>query len=296
MRFHPGLLDLADAYRAEPRVCAVRAPNQKGKVERLIRYLRDAFLVGREIGSVIQGNRELLEFITATANVRPHPVRSGETVAHALEHENKLLLPLPDPPPPTDQLQSCRVTRDGFVRFDTNSYSVPAELVGKTVTVAASNTHIRVIELDKCHTEHKRHWGKRGRAEKPEHRRELLAQRRAAVPARGQDRLRTVAPAIDPIFERWVCEGRNIGSMTAKSIGLLDLYGDELFAAAVGDVNERGLHDIGALAVVCEQLRQATARPVPIPLDAKSLIPDNEVIPHDMETYDNVSKDNQNKD
>ncbi len=293
VRFHPGLLGLADAYRAEPRVCAVRAPNQKGKVERLIRYLRDAFLVGREIGSVAQGNRELLQFISTTANVRPHPVRMGETVAQALEHEKRLLLPLPDVPPPTDQLTSCRVTRDGFVWFDTNSYSVPAKLVGKTVTVAASDTHIRVVELDKCHAEHERRWGKRQRIEKDEHRRELLAQRQAARPARGQDRLRTVAPAIDQLFERWIREGRNIGSLTAKSLKLLDLYGDELFAAAVGTVNDRGTHDIGALAVVCEQLRQAAARPVPIALDVKGPIPDNDVIPHDMETYDDVSKNNE---
>src|SRR3984885_4349288 len=45
-RFHPTLLTLCAALRVEPKLCAVRKPRQKGKVERAIRYLRDRFLAG----------------------------------------------------------------------------------------------------------------------------------------------------------------------------------------------------------------------------------------------------------
>ena len=43
VRFHPNLLDIAAALRVQPRLCAVRRPEHKGKVERAIR-LRDRFL------------------------------------------------------------------------------------------------------------------------------------------------------------------------------------------------------------------------------------------------------------
>jgi transposase len=290
VRFHADLMELADAYRVKLQVCAVRRPEHKGKVERLVRYVREAFLVGREIGSVRQGNRELLEFICGTANVRPHPVRNDETVAQALEHEQQLLLPLPDVEPPTDQLVACKVSRDGFVRFETNAYSVPPELVGATVTLAVSDTRLRVIQGDTCRAEHSRCWGKRCRMELREHRAALVAQRRGAKPARGQDRLRAVAPAIERIFERWVQEGRNIGSQTAKVVKLLDLYGDKLFAAAVDIVDQRGTHDVGALAVACERLRRDAHRPVPVELHRDDL-PERDVIPHSMEAYDRVADD-----
>jgi len=39
--------------RVEPRLCAVRKPEHKGKVERAIRYLREQFLVGRTITASI---------------------------------------------------------------------------------------------------------------------------------------------------------------------------------------------------------------------------------------------------
>ncbi|MBP9172579.1 MAG: IS21 family transposase, partial [Kofleriaceae bacterium] len=46
VRFHPTLLALCAAMRVEPRLCAVARPEDKGKVERAIRYLRDRFLAG----------------------------------------------------------------------------------------------------------------------------------------------------------------------------------------------------------------------------------------------------------
>src|SRR5216684_729347 len=62
-RFHPLLLELSGAYCASLRLCAPRKGNQKGKVERAIRYLRERFLAGREVRSIEQGNRELLAFL-----------------------------------------------------------------------------------------------------------------------------------------------------------------------------------------------------------------------------------------
>lgn len=44
---HPTLFELAGHYRYEPRLVAPRRGNEKGRVERAIRYLRDAFFAGR---------------------------------------------------------------------------------------------------------------------------------------------------------------------------------------------------------------------------------------------------------
>ena len=47
IRFHPTLLELAAHYRFEPRPVAVYRGNEKGRVERAIRYVRDAFFAAR---------------------------------------------------------------------------------------------------------------------------------------------------------------------------------------------------------------------------------------------------------
>jgi transposase len=47
VRFNPTLLKFAAHYRFEPRPCAVYRGNEKGRVERAIRYIRSNFYTGR---------------------------------------------------------------------------------------------------------------------------------------------------------------------------------------------------------------------------------------------------------
>jgi len=47
IRFHPTLLGFAGHYRYEPRPVAVARGNEKGRVERAIRYVRDSFFAAR---------------------------------------------------------------------------------------------------------------------------------------------------------------------------------------------------------------------------------------------------------
>src|SRR5690606_16182826 len=47
VRFNPALLELAAHYRYEPRPVAVARGNEKGRVERAIRYVRTSFFAGR---------------------------------------------------------------------------------------------------------------------------------------------------------------------------------------------------------------------------------------------------------
>src|SRR5437762_10214503 len=47
IRFNPELLEFAAHYRFEPRPVAVARGNEKGRVERAIRYIRDAFFAAR---------------------------------------------------------------------------------------------------------------------------------------------------------------------------------------------------------------------------------------------------------
>jgi transposase len=59
-RFHPLLLDLGSAMHVQLQLCAPYRGNEKGRVERKIRFLRERFLAGRDIYDIQQGNRELL--------------------------------------------------------------------------------------------------------------------------------------------------------------------------------------------------------------------------------------------
>jgi hypothetical protein len=286
VRFHPLLLELASAYHVQLRVCAVRKPNQKGGVERSIRFLRERFLAARRIISIDQGNRDLLTFFDEIAHPRPHPTKPGKTVAQCLHEERATLLPLPDPRPTTELVTSANVDKTAVVHFDANVYSVPAEYAEETLTLVADDHNVRLLCGDDEVAQHSRSWGKRQRIEDPEHREKLLEQKRGAQPARGRERLRVAVPAIDDLFAAWVDAGRNVGSMTARTMRLLDLYGDAMVRNAVTEALQRGVCDPGALAQLCEQQRHKERAPIPIEVSLGDHVPDCDVIPHDLEKYD----------
>lgn len=287
IRFHPQLLSLCSSLCVSPRLCGVRKPQQKGGVERAVRYLKERFFAARRISSLARGNEELLSFLTTKAMSRAHPRLTDRTVASVFAEEKSSLLKLPTPLPATEQILPVVVDKTAFIRFDTNRYSVPpAALTTGTLTLVADDVSIRLLDKDVEVARHDRVWGRNQRIEKSEHRAAILAIKRGASDCKGRDRLRAEVPDIDALIERWVDGGRNVGSMTARTLSLLDLYGALVLAAAVADVLARGIADIGALALGCERLRKDRGQPVPIPMTLGPHVQDRDVLPHDLGGYD----------
>ncbi|MBA3819957.1 MAG: IS21 family transposase [Deltaproteobacteria bacterium] len=286
VRFHPTLLALSAAMRVEPKLCAVRKPRHKGKVERAIRYLRDRFLAGRSITGVDDGNRALAKFIEEIAHVRPHPTIAQRSVGDVFADERARLLSLPDPLPETARVEPVQVDSQALVRVDTNRYSVPSDHAQHVRTLVVDDRTVRVVDGTTVLAEHARSWGRRQLFEKPEHRAALVAKRPAARDLKGRDRLRAVAPTFDRIVARWAVSGSSLGLRVTRSIKLLDLYGDDVFAAAAADLDARGLADVGTLAIACEQRRKDRRRPVPVELVLPAHLDDADVIPHDLAAYD----------
>ena len=290
VRFHPDLLALCGKMHVEPRLCGVRKPEHKGKVERAIRYLRERFFAARTIRDIDRGNADLLTFIHDIADARPHPRWPTRRVREVLVEEQSRLLALPSPLPSIELVQPVAIDKTAFARFDTNRYSVPPACANKTLTLVASDTTVRVLDGSTEVAHHARSWGRAQFIEAHEHRAELLELKRAAREGKGLDRLSAAIPGFNILLERWVEAGRNVGFMTAKASRLLDLYGLEIFGAAAREAIARGTHDPGALAVLCEERRRAADCPVPIDIELGTHVPDCDVIPHNLESYDAPSR------
>jgi hypothetical protein len=179
-----------------------------------------------------------------------------------------------------------KVDTQAFVRFDTNRYSVPTAFADRTLTLVADDRVVRVLDGATEVARHPRGFGRRQVVEDPAHRAELVRARRAAADLKGRDRLVAVAPAFASILERWALGGRSLAIEVTRAIKLLDLYGDDVFARAVAEVAARGLRDVGALAVSCDRIRRDQRRPVPVDIPLPPHVVDREVVPHDLETYD----------
>lgn len=117
IRFHPTLLALAKHYRFEPRPVAVCRGNEKGRVERAIRYIRSAFLAARQFHDLADLNAQAVAWCAGHASDRPCPQEPALSVRDAFLLEQPLLLPLPVHAFPSDERVAVSVGKTPYVRF-----------------------------------------------------------------------------------------------------------------------------------------------------------------------------------
>jgi transposase len=96
IRFHPTLLEFAAHYRFEPRPVAVARGNEKGRVERAIRYIRDNFFAARQWADLDDLNTQAQAWCQGQAAERPCPEDRSISVREAFAQEQPKLLALPD--------------------------------------------------------------------------------------------------------------------------------------------------------------------------------------------------------
>ena len=150
IHFNPRLLELAADYHFAPRPCQVRAGNQKGRVERAIRYVRDSFWAGRAFTTLAECNRQALAWRDEVAHQRRWPDDSARTVAQAFAEEQPRLLPLPLHPFNTDRIEPVRSRKTLYVHFDLNDYSIPPE-ARNLILAGANGLGKTMIAQNICH-------------------------------------------------------------------------------------------------------------------------------------------------
>ena len=124
--------DFAAEMGFAPKVCRVRVPQTKGKVERLVRYVKDNFFPGRSFTDLEDLNQQALSWCKAVDS-KPHGT-TGKIPLQVLSAEE--LLPLPAQEVQDRYRWETRtVTRDGLVSFDGILYGVPWQYSGKEVQV-----------------------------------------------------------------------------------------------------------------------------------------------------------------
>ncbi|MBK6294080.1 MAG: IS21 family transposase [Rhodoferax sp.] len=89
IRFNPQYLAFCAHYRFEPRPVALARGNEKGRVERSIRYIRDNFFAARVFADVDDLNTQAKIWCEAAASDRPWPEGAQLTVGAAFDNERQ---------------------------------------------------------------------------------------------------------------------------------------------------------------------------------------------------------------
>jgi len=291
VRFHPGLWDFATAYGFEPRPVAVARGNEKGRVERAIRYLRSAFWPARRFSSLADLNDQALTFCRTEAAQRRCPEDRSVCVQAVFEQERPALRPLPEVPWPTAERLEVSVGKTPYVRFDKNDYSVPYTLVRKLLVLEATEAQVRVFSDNTLVAQHPRSWDQGALIEDPAH---LQALREAKLKSRGPQRLLRLQqdlPSLPALLELWAARGRPLARSLSHLERLRALYGPAELEAALALALVQQAPDSDAVQLLLDQRQHQRQVPPPIttPLAQDSPLRELSVIPHDLHTYDQLN-------
>ncbi len=142
--WHPIFRDFARYWGFRPWLCHAYRPQTKGKVESGIRYLRSSFLCGRQASSVDDLRAQLRGWIAEVANQRVHGT-TYQVIYDAWQQEKLHLQPLAGRAAyPYMPEQARRVTRDAYIAYQTNRYSVPWLAAGQEVTVREIDGQVQI--------------------------------------------------------------------------------------------------------------------------------------------------------
>lgn len=292
VHFHPRLLELAAHYHFQPRPVAPARGNEKGRVERTIRYARDAFFAARSYRDLEDLNAQALAWCAGQAADRPCPQDRQRSVREVFAEERAHLLGLPENPFPTDELLAVQVGKTPYVRFDLNDYSVPHRHVRRTLTVLASEHTVRIVDGNELLATHPRSFDRAAQIEDPAHIEALVAHKRAARAHRAQDRLHHSASSASALFVRAASRGAHLGVLTRGLLQLLDSHGAQALERAIQAALAEDAAHLGAVRHFIDQhaRAEALAPPIAVALPADPRVRDLTVRPHSLRDYEQLAR------
>lgn len=132
----------------ETRLCKPRHPFTKGKVERLIRFVKDNFLADRVFSNITDLNWQALEWCRRQNSIYHKTIDSVPEQLHmagCAEHLREL--------PKTDAVRfylcpERKISFDGFVNYEGRRFGVPYSYLGATARVSRSGDVLYIYSSD----------------------------------------------------------------------------------------------------------------------------------------------------
>lgn len=291
IRFNERLLELSAHYHFEVRPVAPARGNEKGRVERAIRYVRDNFFAARPWQSLEDLNQQAQAWTATTAAGRKCPEDRARSVAEVFEEERSSLLGLPNDAFPCDERLEVHVGKTPYVRFDLNDYSVPSDHVQRTLVAVSDLETVQIVDGQTVLARHARSWSRGEQVEDARHVEGLAAQKAQARRHRGLDRLAKAAPSSREFLRRSAERGGNLGSITSQLCGVLDSTSAEsLEIGLLGALAHDRIH-VGAVRQLVDAHRSKLGK---LPTVSGHIAPEHRgrlVRPHSLSNYDALTEE-----
>ena len=247
IQWNPQFMDFSSFYGFIPRLCIPGRKETKGKVERPFSYIRSSFFRGSEFASLTDLNEKGRSWLDNIANVRIHGT-TGAIPFERLKAEN--LRPLRDSDYILEQSETRRSSKDCYISFDRNRYSIPYQYSCRDLIVKLRGEELHIFYGDELIATHRLSYQKGQMVTDPQH---FLGIPKPAYPS-GIRAVREAFlahfPGANPFLDGLVkAKYGNAGYHMLQILSLLEDYPKDLVESAI----ERS-SAYGAVRNICGQM------------------------------------------
>lgn len=146
---------MADHYNCLLSPCRPYQPQEKGKIESGIKYVKNNFFAGREFASVQEMNQQLERWLVK-ANDRIHGTTKTKPSQLFADNELEFLFNLPSAEFSMLSWYHRKVAKDCHISLENNYYSVPSKYVATEVTITASAGIVKIYSEENLIATHAR--------------------------------------------------------------------------------------------------------------------------------------------
>ncbi|MYL65487.1 IS21 family transposase [Bacillus hwajinpoensis] len=155
IRFNQKFEEFLAYYGIAPKACKPYRPQTKGKVENVVGYVKKNFLQRRHSKTLEGLNKEVRTWLDQTANRKVHQTTQAPPETR-FQHEQKYLAKSNSKPLfPISHWEIRSVSKDCFISYQGNRYSVPYRYVGQELKIKQTlNHHLEIYDAYECIARH----------------------------------------------------------------------------------------------------------------------------------------------
>ena len=298
IKFNARFLAYMGHHSIRPHACNPARGNEKGRVEDLIKYIRQNFWAGREFKDFDDLNRQAIIWRNQFANQREHRSTRRVVRLHFEADEKPALMPRNPSLYDTDEIISRVVPPDYHLIYETNRYSVPWTLVSLTVTVRINHQSLKIYYHEKLVATHNRHYFKNKTITNAHHQEGLLERKPGQAKESWQlAAVKRIGPKMVEYVDLLRSGHRSLRSELSKILALSTVYGDVNVHQACIELLEHGIIGVENLEI---QLRRnhhpSTEKLNPKPLNFENEKLNRSVPVVDLRRFDALLFESKNND
>jgi len=281
---HPRYLELAQHYGFAIRPCAPCQPQQKGRVESAVGYVKKNFLAGLELSSLDAINHAARRWLAEVANVRCH-AQTRQRPDDLFRQEVPRLRPLNPAPYAASVLRQSYANNRCRVPFEGNRYSVPPRYAARPVTLKVYADRLVILYQDQPIAEHRRCYDRHQDVEKAEHLEQLLALRRSGRQQQLLMKFMALTPQAEAYHRSLIEKRANPHHHVQKILALAERYGADKVARALEDALAYHAFSAEYIANLLAQRERPRVEPSALHLTRRQDLLDLELPAPDLSIY-----------